>query len=753
MERRLAAILTADVVGYSRLMDDDEAGILARLEGLRAETLDPLISQHHGRIVKLMGDGFLIEFGSVVDALECAIAWQDAVEARARLVSDDRAIRFRMGINLGDVIVKGDDVFGDGVNVAARLEGLADAGDILVSRTVAEHVKGKITPEFEDLGEHKLKNISEPVQVFRVTAQTDVPQPVAEIGRSAKGDRKWVATTAVAVLFAAAVGALWWQQAMPREEPALVDRMAFPLPDKPSIAVLPFNNLSEDASEEYFADGMTEDLITDLSKISGLFVIARNSSFSYKGKHVKIRQVAEELGVRYVLEGSVRRAGDAVRINAQLIDAKTGGHVWAKRYDGSRADVFELQDRVTKQIVNALAVTLTPKETKTVSKAGTDNVAAHDAYLLGLSFYNRRMPADNATAKTHFEKAIQLDPEYSAAYAALAKVYIQGLLDGTEEYSEKLGFAMYVGTSKLWKYLQKARANPDKDYFIVRSRLALRRHQPDSAIAEARRALDISSNDAEAMEALSEALIFAGRSREGIEYAQRAMRQNPTQPGRPLYLIGLAEFSLGNTGEAAKFLNRAQSHAAKERRFAGLLAAAYGELGQTAQAKASLAEFKPTHDDNFPLHEIMSFYPFSNASVLNRFADGLKVAGANVQSGGFLPLHAANRLTGSEIKSLLFGKRIEGKSFWQDESSWQQQRQADGAVEHFGIGIQPGVNNGDTGAGKIENDMLCEVWPKLVEDLKLCVVVFRVTERIARIKWADYVMVTETGPHPFSAAN
>ncbi len=308
MERRLVAILTADVVGYSRLMDEDEAGTLARLDGLRAEIVDPLISQHHGRVVKLMGDGFLMEFGSVVDALECAIAWQDAAETRARLVPDDKAIRFRMGINLGDVIVKGEDVFGDGVNVAARLEGLAGAGDILVSRTVAEHVKGKITPEFEDLGEHKLKNISEPVQVFRVMAQPDGPRFIAKTGRSARVNGIWVAIASVATLVLVAGGALWWQHSVPREEPASVERMAFALPDRPSIAVLPFNNLSEDAGQEYFADGMAEDLITDLSKISGLFVIARNSSFSYKGQQVTIRKVAEDLGVRYVLEGSVRRA-------------------------------------------------------------------------------------------------------------------------------------------------------------------------------------------------------------------------------------------------------------------------------------------------------------------------------------------------------------------------------------------------------------------------------------------------------------
>jgi class 3 adenylate cyclase/TolB-like protein len=325
MERRLAAILTADVVGYSRLMGEDEAGTVARLEGLTAEILGPLIEQHSGRIVKLMGDGFLVEFGSVVDSLECAVSWQKAVEARAEQTSEDRAIRFRIGVNIGDVIVKGDDVYGDGVNVAARLEGLAQPGEVLVSRTVADHVKGKIGSGFEDLGERELKNISEPVQVYRVVAQTGAPTTTTAARKKTGLPKVPLIAAGLAVLILAAGAVLWLKPWAPRIEAASVERMALPLPDKPSVAVLPFDNMSGDAEQDYFSDGMTEDLITDLSKNPELFVIARNSSFAYKGQKVKVHQVAEELGVRYVLEGSVRRAGDQVRINAQLIDATTGG--------------------------------------------------------------------------------------------------------------------------------------------------------------------------------------------------------------------------------------------------------------------------------------------------------------------------------------------------------------------------------------------------------------------------------------------
>ncbi len=292
------------------------------------------------------------------------------------------------------------------------------------------------------------------------------------------------------------------------------------------------------------------------------------------------------------------------------------------------------------------------------------------------------------------------------------------------------------------------------DYFIVRSRLALKKHQSDGAVSEARRALDLSSNDAEAMEVLAEALIFSGQSNGGIEYAQRAMRQNPTQPGRPLYLMGLAEFSLGNTSASINYLSRAIKHTPNDASILGVLAAAYGELGQIEKAKSVFEEYnRVAVGEHWVLHEIMTQFPFSTATVLNRFAAGLRMAGAPVRSGEFLPLHMANKLSGREIKSLLFGKQIEGTRFWNMDDRWRQQRMATGTVEHTGHAIQPGVNSGDSGVGKIEEDMLCEIWPKLAKDIELCFVVFLITDRVARIRWGDYVMVTDSGPHPFSVAD
>ncbi len=424
MERRLAAILSADIVGYSRLMSEDEAGTVARLEGLKAEILDPLIEQQNGRVVKLMGDGFLVEFGSVVDALECAVSWQNAVEARAELTSEDRAIRFRIGVNIGDVIVKGEDVYGDGVNVAARLEGLAEPGEVLVSSTVADHVKGKIGSGFEDLGEQELKNIPEPVHMYRVVAQTGAPSTAAAVHKKTRFPKFPVIAAGLAVLILAAGAALWLKPWEPREEPVSEANMAFPLPDKPSIAVLPFTNMSGDPEQEYFADGMTEDVITDLSKLSGLFVIARNSSFSYKSQQVTVRQVAEELGVRYVLEGSVRRVGDEVRINAQLIDATTGGHVWAERYDRKLDNIFTVQNAITERIVQALELHLTDSEQKDRDKGPkTTSLEAYDLVLNARKLMTRFDHKAAAEARDLLQRTIELDPAYTEAHSLLGFYY------------------------------------------------------------------------------------------------------------------------------------------------------------------------------------------------------------------------------------------------------------------------------------------------------------------------------------------
>ena len=376
MERRLTAILAADVVGYSRLMGVNEIGTLSALKALQADFIDRKIAQHQGRIVKLTGDGMLVEFPSVVNAVACAAEVQCGMRDRNGRVPQKRPIEFRIGVNLGDVIIEGEDIFGDGVNVAARLEEIAPVGGIAVSQSVRDHVGKRLHLIFEDIGERRLKNIERPIRVYSVSLDAPTEQ-----------------TSGAA-------------SAHPQE--------------KPSIAVLPFINMSGDPEQEYFSDGITEDIITDLSKVSGLFVVARNTAFTYKGKSVEVQEVAKRLGVNFILEGSVRKAGSRVRVTGQLIDGKTGGHMWADRYDRDLTDIFAIQDEITHAIVEQLKVKLLPQEKKNIAQTPTDNVEAYTYYLRGRQFIERRSKAYYQLARQMFAKAVELDPLYARAYAGMA---------------------------------------------------------------------------------------------------------------------------------------------------------------------------------------------------------------------------------------------------------------------------------------------------------------------------------------------
>src|SRR5205807_1219056 len=376
MERRLTAILAADVVGYSRLMAIDEAGTLAALKSLRKNLADPKISEHNGRIVKLTGDGMLIEFPSVVSAVACAVDIQSAMQTRNAAETVGR-IEFRIGVNLGDIIVEDGDIFGDGVNVAARLESIAPIGGIAVSQSVRDHIGKRLNLVFEDMGERRLKNIESPIRVYSIS-----------LDRPSTRETENAASPA-------------------REE-------------RPSIAVLPFINMSGDPEQEYFSDGITEDIITDLSKVSGLFVVARNTAFTYKGKSVEVQEVAKRLGVNFILEGSVRKAGSRVRVTGQLIDGKTGGHVWADRYDRDLTDIFAIQDEITHSIVEQLKVKLLPQEKKNIAQAPTDNVEAYTYYLRGRQFMQRHSKSNYQLARRMFARAVDLDPLYARAYAGIA---------------------------------------------------------------------------------------------------------------------------------------------------------------------------------------------------------------------------------------------------------------------------------------------------------------------------------------------
>ena len=392
MERRLTAILAADVVGYSTLMEKDEAGTYARLRAGRKELFEPEIHRHHGRIFKLMGDGMMAEFGSIVDAVECAVALQRGLSQRNSSLPDAERIEVRIGVNLGDVIVEGDDRYGDGVNIAARLEQIAEPGSVYVSGKVVKEVERRLALGFKPMGEQKMKNLVEPVEVYRVIADGTATFEAKPDQKRKTAQWLWPAA-AVLLLAVLAGGGAYWLSRTPTPDPGTELSDAQPVPDKSSVAVLPFANMSDDPQQAYFADGIAEDLMTDLSHVDGLFVISRHSAFAYKDRDVDLRQIGRELGVHYVVEGSVRRAGDQVRINVQLIDATTGGHEWADRDDDSMANIFGLQDRITKSVVDELRKRLGAGEA--IVAAGqreTDVPGAYDEFLQGWSVISARHP-------------------------------------------------------------------------------------------------------------------------------------------------------------------------------------------------------------------------------------------------------------------------------------------------------------------------------------------------------------------------
>jgi TolB-like protein/rhodanese-related sulfurtransferase len=573
------------MVGYSRLMAADEVGTLARQNALRRELIDPKIAEYGGHLVKSTGDGVLVEFPSVVDAVRCAVTVQLAMAEREAAEPEETRIAYRIGINLGDIIVEDDDIYGDGVNVAARLEGLAEPGGVCVSRTVVDHVKGKVASDFEDQGEQEVKNLPEPIHVFQVLME---PEAAGESATEANGKVWWWRPVAVAaaVLAIAVIGIMVWQPWAPDVEPASVEKMALPLPDKPSIAVLPFDNLSADPEQAYFADGMTDDLITGLSKLSGLFVISRNSTFTYKDKPVKVRQVAEELGVRYVLEGSVRRAGDEVRINAQLIDALSGFHLWAEKYDGALTDIFALQDKVVGQIVAALAVNLTSAESAQKGQAETEIPQAYDAFLQGWDHYRRQTPEDYAKAISFFEKAIELDPNYSRAYAGLAGVYwsVYEL-----EWSVHLGLE-YQTLDRAKRYLAKALEQPTSDAYEVSAYMLLSQGRNDEALAEINRAISLSPNAADHYNMRAWIQVALGRAEEAERDARLAVRLDPAFNDN-LRILGRALFHQERYEEAAETLERAVSRQPGYEYAYKALAAVYGHLGRIEEAKAAVEKY------------------------------------------------------------------------------------------------------------------------------------------------------------------
>jgi TolB-like protein len=548
-------------------------------------------------------------------------------------LQENRRMEFRMGVNLGDVVEEKDKIFGDGVNIAARLESLAAAGEVCVSGTVFDQVRNKVDLGYEYLGEQTVKNIALPVRVYKILMEPEAAGKV--VGEKAPRPTKWGWKTVavVAAMVWVAVGLIWnFYLRGPQIERARVARMALPLPDRPSIAVLPFVNMSGDPEQAYFADGMTEDLITDLSKVAGLFVIARNSTFVYRGKTTDIREVAKTLGVRYVLEGSVRRSGTEVRVNAQLIDATTGGHVWADRYDGDLKNIFAFQDKVTRNVVAALAVELTKDDRERVARRGTGNAQAYDVFLKGWQHYLRQTPEDFRAAIVHFKKAVELDPKYGRAYAALAATYWEA---STRFWDVALGFSRtHEARFQAEQFLAKAMRDPTPLTHQVASAMLLHTKRHDEAIAEAKRAITSDPNDADGYVALANALSFTGRSSEALEQIERAIRLNPHYPPYYLYQLGLARFGMKRLDETATSLERALTLNRDDYWSQRLLLATYGLLGRRADAAKLLETIKGNEKsgwlavlDPFTIRASTYWYPFAERADVERFAEGLRKAG------------------------------------------------------------------------------------------------------------------------------
>jgi adenylate cyclase len=569
MERRLAAILAADVAGYSRLMAADEAGTLSRLQRLRAEVIEPKISQFRGKIVGSAGDSLLVEFTSAVNAVECAIQMQARLAEQNSELPDDRRMAFRMSVNLGDVIAEGGTIYGDGVNVAARLEKLAEPGGVCISRSVHDQVKGKLSYTYSDLGAQRVHNLPEPIQAYRV-----------QLGPVATAAQRTLAQ-----------------------------------PAKASIAVLPFDNMSGDPEQAYFSDGVTEDIITELSRFRSLFVIARNSSFALRNERLGVAEIGRRLGVQFVVEGSVRRAGNKVRVTAQLINAVTGAHVWAERYDRELEDIFAVQDEVARTVVATVAGRLEVAGAEYAKRKPPENLVAYDYVLRGLEQLGLEGEEHNLEALRLFEKAVELDPQYAVGHAYLALAI----------YVHWVNHRMAGELERALVHARRALDLDDSDSRCHRilSTIYLQLRQYDRAEFHSDRSIALNSNDALAALNRAGLLRYLGRADEGIGWVRKAMQLNPYHPN---WYLNVHAFVLHVAGRYAEALDAYSRMVQRPSFYHAYVAACHAELGQTEEARAHAAmalEAKP----DFSVEARGKWLPFKNKADLQRFLDGLRKAG------------------------------------------------------------------------------------------------------------------------------
>jgi len=676
VKRKLTAILSADVKGYSRLMGEDEKGTVRTLNAYK-EVMANLIQQHRGRVVDAVGDNVLAEFASVVDAVECGVEIQKELKTRNGELPENRRMEFRIGVNLGDVIEEGEQIYGDGVNIAARLESLSEVGGICISGTAFDQVENKISLGYQYLGEQTVKNIAKPVRVYRVLMGPEAAGKV--IGEKKAKPRQWwraaISSVVVAILIIAAM-VIWKLYTPPAPQPevppkekitvaqpekpsatvpippapsaepapkekvtpspekvakptppppkievASKERMAFPLPDKPSIAVLPFVNMSGDKEQEYFSDGLTEDIITALSKTPKMFVIARNSTFSYKGKSVKVQQVSEELGVRYVLEGSFRKAGDRVRIMAQLIDALTGHHLWAERYDRDLKNIFAVQDEITKNIITAMQVKLTEGEWARVYAKGTNNL---DAYLKVMeSIWIRAQTSKENVLKAQqlAEEAIALDSNYAYAYSALALTHMATVWLGiTKSPQESLKSAIELCQKAISLDDSLAIAHVILGYMLMMTR------DYDKAIAQGEKAMTLEPNSADILHWHAAILFYSARVDESIPLFRQALRLNPMPPNVYYRHFGAALRHSEQYDEAIALLKKAIAREPNDLIAYIALTSAFEMAGRMEEARAAAKEILRINP-RFSVERYEQTYPFKDKVAKDRIIDALRKAG------------------------------------------------------------------------------------------------------------------------------
>jgi adenylate cyclase len=621
LNRKLAAILSADVKGYSRLMSEDEDYTVNTLTAYR-EIMTALIDQHRGRVVDSPGDNLLAEFTSAVNAVQCAVEIQTELDVKNAELPDNRKMEFRIGVNLGDIVKEAERIYGDGVNIAARLESLAKAGGICISGNVFEQIENKLTLGYEYLGEQSVKNIPKPVRAYNIILDPQAAGKVIGEKRIRSKPLQWAVVATGVVIVGLAAVAIWhfyFRSTSPPEKVSTISKLGVPLTDRASIAVLPFTNLSGDPEQEYFSDGITNDIITDLSKFREMLVIASNTVFTYKGQAVKVKDVSRELGVRYVLEGSVQKLSNKVRINAQLIDANTGHHLWAERYSRDINDLFAVQNEIVQTIVAKLAIKVDAAERARAMRKDTKNLVAYDYVLRGKEFLFRGTRSANVKAKEMFKKAIEQDSRYASAHVGLGWAYFLEAMAGWTEFPvQAMEKALASGQKAL------SIGEPDAFTYALIGSVYLRLEKYDLAISELQQAIDLNPNHALSHLRLGTIMLFAGRTEEAIQFLQTGLRYHPYTGPDDYGRLALAYYLKGRYEDAIITLEPGLVRNPNSSWLYISLAAAYAQAGRKEDAKRSAEMAMKLH----PFFEVeSSFTLFRNPADREKILEGLRKAG------------------------------------------------------------------------------------------------------------------------------